>query len=312
LAFPACDLAVNEAIDVARQLGVCFAGVTNSHHAGVLVDHLRRMYPHAAADLLLRNNLRPVVTLRVDASDIDVPAAAGLVPHEKVPRFLVATAGWNVSLDKLVRDGVLSPQDPTAARPVLRLVELVKSGRIASPATILDLCAGLGTKSIQLARAFPVAQVTATDIDSVKLARLQLRAEEVRQKNITATPPEKLTDATAKNRRAFDVVLADVPCSNTGVMSKRVQSRWRWPSLDRAQLRSMQLRLIGQAAALVAEKGSLIYATCSIDPAENGEIVRELKGWRVVDEQLTLASTGTDAKSPASFYDGGYFAILTR
>ena len=49
LAFPACELAVRQAIDIARELGVCFAGVTNSHHAGVLVDHLR---PVAAASLL--------------------------------------------------------------------------------------------------------------------------------------------------------------------------------------------------------------------------------------------------------------------
>lgn len=49
LAFPACELAVHEGIAVARELGVCFAGVTNSHHAGVLVDHLR---PAAAAQLV--------------------------------------------------------------------------------------------------------------------------------------------------------------------------------------------------------------------------------------------------------------------
>jgi len=41
LAFPACDLAVHSAVEVAREFGVCFVGVTNSHHAGVIVDHLR-------------------------------------------------------------------------------------------------------------------------------------------------------------------------------------------------------------------------------------------------------------------------------
>ncbi len=68
LAFPACDLALREAIDTARELGVCFAGVTNSHHCGVLVDHLR---PVAAAGL---------VGLGFANSPAAMPAAGGKHP----------------------------------------------------------------------------------------------------------------------------------------------------------------------------------------------------------------------------------------
>ncbi|NPC57120.1 Ldh family oxidoreductase [Caenimonas soli] len=68
LAFPACELAVREAIGIARELGVCFAGVTNSHHAGVLVDHLR---PAAAASL---------VGLGFANSPAAMPAAGGRHP----------------------------------------------------------------------------------------------------------------------------------------------------------------------------------------------------------------------------------------
>lgn len=68
LAFPACELAVREGIAVARELGVCFAGVTNSHHAGVVVDHLR---PAAAAQL---------VGLGFANSPAAMPAAGGRHP----------------------------------------------------------------------------------------------------------------------------------------------------------------------------------------------------------------------------------------
>lgn len=68
LAFPACDLAIEKAIDTARELGVCFAGITNSHHAGVMVDHLR---PVAAAGM---------VALAFANSPAAMPAAGGRHP----------------------------------------------------------------------------------------------------------------------------------------------------------------------------------------------------------------------------------------
>jgi (2R)-3-sulfolactate dehydrogenase (NADP+) len=68
LAFPACDLAIEQAIATARELGVCFAGVTNSHHAGVMVDHLR---PVAQAGM---------VALAFANSPAAMPAAGGKHP----------------------------------------------------------------------------------------------------------------------------------------------------------------------------------------------------------------------------------------
>jgi 16S rRNA (cytosine967-C5)-methyltransferase len=304
-------------------------------HPALFVEHLRRLYPQQAGDLLLRNNLRPVVTLRVDADALDVPVTAGLAPHATAKRFLVAAQGWNPVIEGLVRKGTLSPQDPTAARPVGRLAELLAGGKLPplrEGARLLDLCAGLGTKTVQLARTFPRATVTGSDIDTVKLARLQKRAKEVGQKNIETVPAERLaaptaiagtTGGEADTKMRFDVVLVDVPCSNTGVMSKRVQSRWRWPSLNRSELRALQLRLLAQGAGLLAPGGVLIYATCSIDPSENGEVVRDFAaghaGFRVVDEALTLPSlpgaesaAGAPALETTAAHDGGYFAVISQ
>ena len=287
-------------------------------HTALFVDHLRKIFGDAlAADLLLRNNQRPVITFRADAAALDVPASAGLVAHASAERFLVAAEGWNDAIEKLVAKGTLSPQDPTSARPVRRAAQFAQPGAAEIPASpawppkrILDLCAGLGTKSLQLARAFPDAAVTATDIDAGKLERLAARAQQVKQKNIATAPLERLAPAAAPDAR-FDLVLVDAPCSNTGVMAKRVQSRWRWPSLNHEALATLQRQLLEQAAALLAPGGVLIYATCSIDPAENQDRVKQFLAthpdFKTVAEESTLPSLEVPADAT---HDGGYFAIL--
>jgi 16S rRNA (cytosine967-C5)-methyltransferase len=183
---------------------------------------------------------------------------------------------------------------------------LAAEHKIVQPTRVLDLCAGLGTKSIQLARAFKEATVTATDVDADKLARLVTRARQVKQGNVQTVALGELGPTTT-----FDLVLVDAPCSNTGVFSKRVQSRWRWPILDHSALAELQMKLMKQGASLVTPGGSLIYATCSIDPAENGKRVaaflEAMPGWKMVHEEATLPSL--DAASPG---DGGYFAVLVR
>ncbi|MGN6369386.1 MAG: transcription antitermination factor NusB [Phycisphaerae bacterium] len=279
-------------------------------HPAVYVRHLRELFgEQQGGELLLRNNVRPVVTLRVDGDQVDVPAAAGLVAHAEAPRFLVAAEGWNRVVEDLVQRGVLTPQDPTSALPVRMLAELVAEKKVKEPASILDLCAGLGTKSIQLARSFPGAQVTATDIDGQKTERLRGRAAQLGMRNLTVVPIAETAG------RQFDVVLLDVPCSNTGVMAKRVQSRWRWPGLGgegMAALNKLQRELLAQGVARAAAGGAVVYATCSIDPGENEKLVSAFQASSerradVVAQRTTLPSLRNDATASR---DGGHFSIL--
>jgi 16S rRNA (cytosine967-C5)-methyltransferase len=173
----------------------------------------------------------------------------------------------------------------------------------------LDLCAGLGTKSIQLARAFPLAKITAADIDSVKLGRLANRATQIGVQNIATIAAPALFKGSSSR---FDIVLVDVPCSNTGVMAKRVQSRWRWPSLDHGALHELQYTLLAQGASLLAAGGTLIYSTCSIDPAENQQQIKKLLASPEISLQLRHEQATLPSLAPAleSTHDGGYFAIL--
>jgi 16S rRNA (cytosine967-C5)-methyltransferase len=274
------------------------------------VRHLRDLFgDQQAGELLLRNNVRPVVTLRVDADALDVPAIAGLVAHAEAERFLVAAEGWNGAVEDLVQRGVLSPQDPTSALPVRALSTLVAEKKVREPQTILDLCAGLGTKSIQLARTFPAARVTATDIDAQKTERLRARAAQLGISNLFVVPISEVAS------QQFDAVLLDVPCSNTGVMAKRVQSRWRWPALlgeGMVALHKLQTDLLSQGTARAAPGGAVVYATCSIDSSENEKRVaafQESSPRRVetVAQRSTLPSL---TNTTTATHDGGHFSIL--
>ncbi|MCL2639230.1 MAG: hypothetical protein FWD53_00140 [Phycisphaerales bacterium] len=283
-------------------------------HPVKYVEHLRNTYGQSqTSELLLRNNLRPTITLRNDPwhrLPTDEPPSGGferaaLAPHA-TPNFLIASEGWNPTLESLVQKGPLSPQDPTAAKPIQTF-----AANNPPPATILDLCAGMGTKTVQLAATFPEARIVATDTNSIVLGMLETRAKTLGIKNIQTLGVHALACSGGKQGGSYDLILADVPCSNTGVFAKRIQSRWRWPTLDRLALAKLQTQLLAQSASLLAPGGTLIYSTCSIDPAENGELVKTFltanPSLTLVQELLTLPSLTADETAA---HDGGYFAIL--
>jgi 16S rRNA C967 or C1407 C5-methylase (RsmB/RsmF family) len=106
----------------------------------------------------------------------------------------------------------------------------------------------------------------------------------------------------------FDRVLVDVPCSNTGVLRRRVDLRWRITLPEIQRLRKTQLELLDQAVHLLTPGGTLVYSTCSLEPDENREVIGELLSRRgelkFVRERLLVPFE--DA------VDGGYFACVKR
>ncbi|MBL4846420.1 MAG: hypothetical protein JKY65_12905 [Planctomycetes bacterium] len=116
----------------------------------------------------------------------------------------------------------------------------------------------------------------------------------------------RISDPRPPEGEPIDGVLADVPCSNTGVLRRRVEVRWRLASLDRLPLLRLQARLLDQAIVLTRPGGRVVYSTCSIDPAENEEQVQAAlarhPGLSVEAEVSKLPTRGGG--------DGGYAARL--
>jgi 16S rRNA (cytosine967-C5)-methyltransferase len=121
---------------------------------------------------------------------------------------------------------------------------------------------------------------------SENLMRLGVEIAQIFQVDWTRTPVARPPG------KPFDRILIDAPCSNTGVIRRRVDVRWRLTSEDFPRMHETQLGLIRATAPLLKEGGTLVYSTCSIEPEENEQVVdfvqRTLPELKFVESRQTL------------------------
>jgi 16S rRNA (cytosine967-C5)-methyltransferase len=158
-------------------------------------------------------------------------------------------------------EGAWWVQDAAAALPARLLGDV--SGR-----AVADLCAAPGGKTAQLATAG--ATVVAVDRSARRLARLQ---QNLARLDLKAQVVE--ADVLAWRGGAFDAVVLDAPCSSTGTIRRHPDIPWIKRESDVAALASVQRQLLTRAASLLKPGGLLIYATCSLEPEEGVDIIRE-------------------------------------
>ena len=150
------------------------------------------------------------------------------------------------------REGLFEPQDEGSQ--LLGLLVGAQPGE-----TVLDLCAGAGGKSLLLAA--QGARVLAYDVDRERLERLRTRAARAR-----AASQIEILD----RPRAADRVLVDAPCSELGILRRGPDARWRIDPDTLASLPRLQRQLLELAAPLARK--CLVYATCTVNRAENDEL----------------------------------------
>jgi 16S rRNA (cytosine967-C5)-methyltransferase len=195
-------------------------------------------------------------------------------------------------------EGEFIVQDMTASRPV----------RLLNPQfgwTILDLCAAPGVKTTQLAEATnESATIVATDINNRRLEKIQENLSRLGVKYVDIVEYEKLPDMT------FDGILLDVPCSNTGVLARRIEARYRISRESIQALTKIQNDLLNMAVVRIKSGGKICYSTCSIQKNENDELIRDFLNknptFELECEELILPSAEDFG------HDGGYTAILVR
>lgn len=138
--------------------------------------------------------------------------------------------------------------------------------------TILDLCAAPGGKLTYIAqRMRNTGRIIAHDTFPDRLKLIEENCTRLGVKIAQTTLPSTLDPRPS----SFDRILIDAPCSNTGVMRRRVDLRWRIRPEETDRLRATQLELLRQAAALVNPGGTLVYSTCSLELEENENVVKE-------------------------------------
>jgi 16S rRNA (cytosine967-C5)-methyltransferase len=178
-------------------------------------------------------------------------------------------------------------------------------GELLAPAggeRVLDLCAGAGGKSLQLAAAMgDRGTVWACDVDPRRLGRASLRITRSGATCIATRELSGLDDAwLAEQRGTFDAVLVDAPCSGSGTLRRNPDLKWR--TLDLEKLGALQRKLLSAGLALAKPGGRVVYATCSLLREENEAIV----------EACGVTPDETLVRLPHRDGGDGYYAARSR
>lgn len=251
--------------------------------------------------------------LRANTSeDADEIAIASLA---EPPLIVTAVSPLPDGLRAHAKDGfaVLEPTaslpDTLATNPAIRVQDPTSAAALESAASlrpdqVMDLCAGRGTKTRQLAVMFPEAAIFATEPNDDR--RLSLQASTASLPQVTVLDPGDDGPPSP-----FDLVVADVPCSNSGVMARRPEARYRWDETHVASLVTLQQSILNDALFLLAPGGHLLYATCSLDRDENERqadwLVR--RGLKHVSSSRLLPC-GRLGNDGTTWCDGGFSALF--
>ena len=275
-------------------------------HPRPLVERLIALLGPADALRFAEHDNRTPPTLARLIGDATPEALAseglGVTPHEQ-PGIAVVTGAKQKDFAAWADAGLAQVQDATSAAVVGHLD--VRPGM-----TVLDRCSGVGTKTRQLAEAVGEGgRVFAVDASGKRISTLR-RA--LNGRPVVAKRAEWAAEFPDDWPTAFDRILIDAPCSNSGVLARRPEARYA--QTDHEELAALQAKILADAWPLLAPGGLLAYATCSVWPEENDAIVDAFAaatpGAETVDRAAWLPSFETD--DPTRYRDGGYVAVLRK
>jgi 16S rRNA (cytosine967-C5)-methyltransferase len=279
--------------------------------------YVRRWCKTYAWEDVVRMALHSICTAPtiVNASHVREPvtederARHRLTPHDKAGHFVFGgdrpglIALLEARPDVWVQDPASSASLELAADLSLRLAD----------GLIIDVCAGKGTKTRQLAAMYPQATIVASDAGEDQFRTL--KGVFAGHGRVRVEPFGSLVERYA-GRAAL--VLLDVPCSNSGVLARRVEARYRGSSEALSRICSVQREIVALGANLLtrgedaADHGAMLYATCSLEEQENQEITRDFAtglGLRVERDRQVLPAGGP-GMAEASWHDGSYACLL--
>jgi 16S rRNA (cytosine967-C5)-methyltransferase len=279
-----------------------FLAAAYSYPEWLVARWLARFEDAAARALLAAGNERLPLHLRVNRLRttrdelIARLTAAGLQarPSELPDAIELAAPHQAVTDLPGFAEGLFYVQDLTAMQAAPRL-------RPQAGERLLDLCAAPGGKTTHLAELMGnQGAIVASDASPDRLAQVEENAQRLGVTIITTVPPDQVAGE-------FDAVLLDAPCTNTGVLARRAEARWRLSDEALAAAVDQQRHLLDAAAARVRPGGRLLYSTCSIEPEEDRAQIDAFfarhPDFALLEDDLFL---------PTPTHDGGYLALLGR
>lgn len=268
------------------------------------LKRLQRAYPEHWQQIVNVGNSQPPMTLRVNRRRTQRAAYANRLLAESLPTRVVGADALllaravPIALLPGFADGLVSVQDAGAQR----------AAEILAPRDgerVLDACAAPGGKAAHLLETADV-DLLALDIDPARCASIEQNCQRLGLSATIRTAdcrrPQSWWD-----QRPFDAILADLPCSASGVVRRHPDIKYLRRDSDIRRFALQQAEMLDRLWPLLAPAGRLLYATCSVFPAENGEqidafLFRQRTACRIAEETLL----------PNDEHDGFYYALLRK
>ena len=238
-------------------------------HPAWWIERLEREYPEHWQEILEAGNARPPLALRVNRRVGSRESLLALLSASAIDATPHGEAGIIVDPPRPVDElpgyveGAFSVQDLGAqlAAPLLEL---------AADQHVLDACAAPGGKTTHIAELADV-DLVALDNDEARLARVRQNVERLRidSQRVHLIVGDAGAPGEWWNGRPFDRILADVPCTASGVVRRHPDVKWLRRESDIAQFAAQQRRILDALWGCLARGGLLLYATCSVFDAEN-------------------------------------------
>ena len=276
------------------------------------VDKLREQYGPRAADILAAGNLHPPMTLRVNQQKNSVNEYLKLLAVEGIDARIqlpinTITLGRPVAVERLpgFLTGMVSVQD-AGAQYAASLLD-VHDGMC-----VLDACAAPGGKTAHLLELARV-DLTALDKDAGRLQRVQSNLSRL---NLSA----KLINGDAArptdwwDGKLYDRILADVPCSASGVIKRHPDIKWLRRPSDIVNFSRQQGQILHALWPLLKKGGKLLYVTCSVFDQENRQVIDTfLAGMPNASELPVLVDESDQGQLlPTINHDGFFYALLSK
>jgi 16S rRNA (cytosine967-C5)-methyltransferase len=221
----------------------------------------------AARDLCRHGQSQPVLTVRIESPDAEAElAAAGIVlePGELLTAARTVVSG-DITATAAFHEGRVRLQDEGSQL----VAELAGNNLDQEVKTIVDCCAAPGGKTLILAERNPTAHIVACESSETRLEQLRKRLAGQGERVEC-----RLADAiTLTEEAAFDLALADVPCSGTGTLGRNPEIRHRLRLEDLSRQAERQRAILAAALRAVRPGGRVVYSTCSLEPEENEQVV---------------------------------------
>jgi 16S rRNA (cytosine967-C5)-methyltransferase len=274
------------------------------------IDLLRSADPARYEDVLAAGNSHPPMALRVNRRRAGVEeyegrlAAEGIVARRLAGSALLLERALPAERVPGFAAGDVSVQDAAAQRAA-HCLDLADGQRV------LDACAAPGGKSAHILETAAV-DLTALDADAARAARVARNLERLglAARAITVADcrlPEQWWDGTP-----FDRILADVPCSASGVARRHPDIKWLRRAQDLPAFASRQTAILDALWQVLGPGGKLLYVTCSVFPRENEAVVGEFAARAPRARRLDLPDGRPAQLLPSAEHDGFFYALIEK